>query len=73
MSYALCCLWEKYSDWSEGQLPPAYNRRAWHAFWKRTRYSNEKAKALLGWTPRVSTSDALSRYFRSCREKAQHA
>ena len=73
VSYTLCYLWEKYSDWSEGQLPPAYNRLAWYAFWKRTRYSNDKAKTLLGWTPRVSTKDALSRYFASCRDKAQHA
>src|SRR6202007_2614610 len=27
MSYALCWWWEKYSHWSEGQLPPAFNRR----------------------------------------------
>jgi nucleoside-diphosphate-sugar epimerase len=73
VSYALCWLWEAYSDWSEGQLPPAYNRRAWYAFWKRTRYSNDKAKRLLGWTPRVSTAEGLNRYFASCREKVQHA
>jgi nucleoside-diphosphate-sugar epimerase len=74
LSYALCWMWESYSDWSEGQLPPAYNRRAWHAFWKKTRYSNQKAKALLGWTPRVATRDALNLYFQSCREKAaRHA
>ena len=40
VSYALCSLWEAYSSWSEGQLPPAYNRRGWHAYWKKTRYSN---------------------------------
>jgi nucleoside-diphosphate-sugar epimerase len=73
LSYVLCWMWEAYSDWSQGQLPPAYNRRAWHAFWKKTRYSNEKAKALLGWTPRVPTRDALNHYFQSCREKARHA
>ena len=27
LSYALCYLWEKYSDYSKGQLPPAFNRR----------------------------------------------
>jgi nucleoside-diphosphate-sugar epimerase len=73
LSYALCGLWEKYSSWSEGQLPPVYNRRAWHAFWKRTRYSNDKIKRLLGWTPQVPTRQALNIYFRSCREKARHA
>jgi nucleoside-diphosphate-sugar epimerase len=73
VSYALCALWEKYSSWSEGQLPPVYNRRSWHAFWKSTRYSNEKAKALLGWIPHVPTEEALNIYFRSCREKGRHA
>ena len=27
VSYALCYLWERYSTWSEGQLPAAFNRR----------------------------------------------
>jgi len=69
-SYALCALWEKYSSWSEGQLPPAFNRRAWHAYWKGSRYSNAKLKRLVGWTPRVSTADGLQRYFESCRARA---
>jgi len=73
MSYALCALWERYSDWSQGQLPPAYNRLNWHAFWKKTRYSNDKAKTLLGWSPRVSTAQGLELYFQSCRKKVSHA
>jgi nucleoside-diphosphate-sugar epimerase len=73
VSYALCGLWEKYSNWSEGQLPPVFNRRSWHAYWKKTRYTNEKAKKYLGWTPEVSTADGLSRYFESCRERGRHA
>ena len=44
VSYVLCYLWEKYSQWSKGQLPPAFNRRRWYADWKKTRYSNEKLK-----------------------------
>jgi nucleoside-diphosphate-sugar epimerase len=72
-SYALCWLWERYSEWSERQLPPTYNRAAWHAYWKKTRYSNERLKTRLGWRPRVSTTEAINRYFRSCREKARHA
>src|SRR5437867_10716549 len=44
LSHALCCLWEKYSSWSEGQLPPVFNRRKWRALWKKTRYSNAKLK-----------------------------
>ena len=73
MSYLLCWLWEEYSDWSQGQLPPVFNRRGWHAYWKRTRYSNAKLKALLGWTPKVSTTEALNLYFESCRQKGRHA
>jgi len=73
VSYVLCCLWEKYSDWSEGQLPPVFNRRTWHAAWKKTRYSNEKVKARLGWAPKVSTAEGFRRYFQSCREKEGHA
>ncbi len=73
ISYALCALWENYSSWSEGQLPPVFNRRGWHAFWKKTRYSNEKVKTSLGWTPAVPTTEGLTIYLRSCREKLLHA
>jgi nucleoside-diphosphate-sugar epimerase len=72
-SYALCCLWEKYSVWSEGQLPPSFNRRKWFTYWKKTRYSNKKLKTLLGWTPKVGTTEGLMRYFESCRAGGQHA
>ncbi len=68
VSYVLCSLWEKYSNWSEGQLPPAFNRRRWHVEWKKTRFSNEKLKARLGWTPRVPMNEGLIRYFEKCRE-----
>jgi nucleoside-diphosphate-sugar epimerase len=73
VSYCLCFLWERYSEWSEGQLPPVYNRRAWHAYWKRTRYSNQKLKSRLGWKPKVSSAEGLARYFESCRRKGQNA
>jgi nucleoside-diphosphate-sugar epimerase len=69
VSYTLCWLWEKYSHWSEGQLPPAFNRRRWCAEWKKTRYSNEKLKARLGWTPKVPMTEGLVRYFAYCRER----
>jgi nucleoside-diphosphate-sugar epimerase len=69
VSYVLCRWWEKYSTWSEGQLPPAFNRRRWNSDWKKTAYSNRKLKAKLGWTPRVSMKEGLSRYFAGCREK----
>jgi nucleoside-diphosphate-sugar epimerase len=73
VSYLLCWLWEKYSNWSEGQLPPAFNRAIWHAYWKKTRYTNEKIKSRLGWNPRVPPAEAFNRYFESCRRKAQYA
>ena len=68
VSYLLSFLWEKYSYWSEGQLPPAFNRKRWHTYWKRTRYSNEKLKKRLGWTPKVSTAEGMRRYFQSCAQ-----
>jgi nucleoside-diphosphate-sugar epimerase len=73
ISRVLCCLWEKYSQSSKGQLPSAFNRKRWHAEWKKTRYSNEKLKAKLGWAPKVPTADAMGRYFRSCKQGKQHA
>jgi nucleoside-diphosphate-sugar epimerase len=72
VSYILCWLWEKYSRWSEGQLPPSFNLGRWHAEWKNTQYSNEKAKTLLGWKPHISTTEGLQLYFESCRGE-QHA
>jgi nucleoside-diphosphate-sugar epimerase len=72
LSYGLCWLWEAYSAWSEEQLPAAFNRRRWHAEWKRTRYSNDKLKRRLGWVPSVSMMDGLDRYFEGCRGP-QHA
>jgi nucleoside-diphosphate-sugar epimerase len=67
VSYGLCYLWERYSSWSQGQLPPAFNRRRWRAYWKSTRYSNEKLKSRLGWLPRIPTGDGFRRYFEACR------
>ena len=73
LNYALCYLWEKYSAWSDQQLPPAFNRRKWHAYWKKTSYSNEKLKTRVGWTPRVRTEEGLGRFFESCRKELERA
>lgn len=73
ISYALCYLWENYSRWSEGQLPPVFNRKRWHAEWKKTRYSNQKLKSRLGWKPRVSTEEGLRRYVEACGQNGRHA
>jgi nucleoside-diphosphate-sugar epimerase len=72
-SYLLCYLWESYSAWSHGQLPPLLNRKTWHAYWKGSRYSNEKLKRLVGWTPGVSTDTGLARFFEACRAGGPHA
>jgi len=68
LSYLFCYVWEKYSKWSYGQLPPVYTRREWAASWKKTHYSNNKIKDKLGWKPSVPTSEGLRTYFESCRE-----
>ncbi len=61
--YVLNWIWENYSIWSEGQLPPAFNRRQCAAYYKSRHYSNRKLKELTGWTPRVSFPDASKQYF----------
>lgn len=73
VSYALCFMWERYSTWSQGQLRPSFSRRRWHAFWKRTRYSNAKLKTQVGWVPKVPLAEGLSRYFNSYRASKQDA
>lgn len=66
--YYFCFLWEKYSEWSDGQLPPAFNRRRCIAGWKRAGYSNQKAKEMLKWKQKISTSDALLDYFKYLKD-----
>jgi nucleoside-diphosphate-sugar epimerase len=66
-SYFLCYLWERYSEWSHGQLPPVFNRERWSNDWKGNKYSNEKLKKLTGWRPRVPFEVASKRYFEFCK------
>lgn len=73
VNYSLCYLWEKYSSWSEQQLPPAFNRSKWHAYWKKTNYSNAKLKTRVGWKPRVRTEEGLKMFFDSCRKRIARA
>jgi hypothetical protein len=61
--YQFCHFWEAYSKWSERQLPPTFNRKMCSNYWKGNRYSNEKLKRLLNWTPRVGFEEAAKRYF----------
>lgn len=62
VAWILSRAWEWYSQASKGQLPPAFNRRRCAAEWKGNRYSNEKLKRALAWTPRVPMSEAMTRY-----------
>jgi len=73
VSYFLCRAWERYSEWSQGQLPPVFGQRTWHVYWKRTHYSNAKAKTLLKWSPGISQAEALRRHFDACRRVVLHA
>jgi nucleoside-diphosphate-sugar epimerase len=60
IAYAMCVFWERYSRWSEGQLPPVFNRRRCAAEWKGNRYSNQKLRDRLGWKPRVPMDHAMA-------------
>jgi nucleoside-diphosphate-sugar epimerase len=73
LSYSLCYFWEKFSSWSQGQLPNTFNRHEWHTTWKKTTYANDKIKQQLGWVQKVPTSEGLKQYFASCRKKVQNA
>lgn len=66
-SYSLCRLWESYSAWSEGQLPPVFNRSRWYSLWRNTKYTNQKLKQQLGWKQVIPTKAALNLYFDACR------
>jgi nucleoside-diphosphate-sugar epimerase len=68
--YAFCWIWEKYAFWSEGQLPPVFNRERCAAYWKGNKYSNRKLKERLGWKPGVPFAEASKRYFEYVRGKA---
>src|SRR4029077_12631904 len=58
--YLFSLFWEKYSEWSKGQLPPVFNRKTCAAYFKGNTYSNEKLKTRLNWRPSVSMKEALS-------------
>jgi nucleoside-diphosphate-sugar epimerase len=66
--YGFCWFWERYSKWSKGQLPPAFNRRRCATYWKGNRYSNRKLREQLGWRPAVSFAEASRRYFEYVRK-----
>lgn len=73
LSYSLCLLWEKYSQWSMGQLPPAFTTGTWYSQWRKTQYSNYKLKTQVGWHPQTRINDALEEYFAALRRDTQNA
>jgi nucleoside-diphosphate-sugar epimerase len=62
LAYGFSWAWEKYSEWSKGQLPPVFNRRRCAAEWKGNRYSNRKLREQLGWRPRVPMKQAMKAF-----------
>lgn len=72
-AYFFSYLWEKYSDHSRGQLPPAFNRVRCVTYWRGNRYSNAKLKSLIGWTPTVNMADAMQIYFDACTTKPKNS
>ena len=62
--YFFNTIWEKYSKWSGGQFPPVFNKRSCEVYWKRVNYSNEKAKHLLNWQPKIPMDISLDNFFK---------
>jgi len=69
VSWLFCFLWEKLSAWSRGQVPRAFTRREWSAYWAKTGYANNKLKDRLGWVPRISLHEGLRSFFNACKGK----
>ena len=68
VGFLFCFLWEKFSQWSKGQIPPVYTPRERAAYWEKTFYTNKKLKDKTGWSPRVSTAVGLRLFFSACRQ-----
>jgi nucleoside-diphosphate-sugar epimerase len=60
------CQW--YHVRSSGQLPAVLTPYKSAAMWKVLRYSNEKAKRLLQWRPRVTFQEGLEQTFATLRQ-----
>ncbi|MBI1312878.1 NAD-dependent epimerase/dehydratase family protein [bacterium] len=56
---------EWYSRTSDDQIPAVLTRHRVNAMWKPLRYSNERARRLLDWTPRISLDEAFQRTLQS--------
>jgi len=72
VSYSAYCLLGTALTLLRGGAPTRYNRRRWSAYWKGNTYTNKKLKKLLGWTPRVSMEEGMSRYLAYCKRSGEH-
>jgi nucleoside-diphosphate-sugar epimerase len=61
-AYLGSMMWEKYSKWSDYQLPPVFNRRRCVSEWGGNTYSNRKLKERVGWTPHVGMKEAMTSF-----------
>jgi nucleoside-diphosphate-sugar epimerase len=52
---------EWYSQKYEDQIPAVLTRHRANAMWRPLRYSNERARRLLNWTPAISLDEAFER------------
>jgi nucleoside-diphosphate-sugar epimerase len=62
-----------YSARTDAHLPPIFTPYKVDSLWRPQRWSNAKAKALLGWSPRVPMREALDRTFASLSSRASAA
>lgn len=69
--YFFSVLWEKYSRYSRGQLPPTFNKYRCAVYWQGNAYSNDKLKLLLGWRMKVGYEEASRNYFAYLKETRQ--
>jgi len=73
IAFAICRAWEWYSIRSQGQLPPAFNRRRCAAEWKGNRFSNAKLRSRLGWAPKVGREAAMAAFLSQFPSKSTGA
>ncbi len=60
-----------YADRTDGHLPAMFTPYKVDSTWRRQRYSNARAKAVLGWEPRVPMREALDRTFAALAARAR--
>jgi len=57
----LSSIYERYSRWSEGQLPAVITRYRTDSMWKPLRFTNAKARQRLQWAPHLTFAEAFQR------------